>query len=105
MCVNMFLSVFSCYGLVTSLIVMARVCQHVSLCVQLRRPGDVADCHGPCLSTCFSVFSCYGLVTSLNGDSESGVFVEAVGSGSCSGLQEESKTEQDGNFRIRGLQV
>ncbi|KAI0209330.1 Nodal modulator 2 [Lamellibrachia satsuma] len=49
-------------------------------------------------------FSCYGLVTSLNGDSESGVFVEAVGSGSCSGLQEESKTEQDGSFRIRGLQ-
>ena len=51
------------------------------------------------------MFSCYGMVTSLNGDSEPGVFVEAVGSGSCSGLQEESKTEQDGSFRIRGLQV
>ena len=45
------------------------------------------------------------MVTSLNGDSEPGVFVEAVGSGSCSSLQEESKTEQDGSFRIRGLQV
>ena len=41
----------------TSLIVMACVCQHVSLCVQLLRPGDVADCHGPCVSTCFSLCS------------------------------------------------
>ena len=51
--------------------------------------------------------SCYGSVTSLNGEPEPGVFVEAVGSGDgdCGFLQEESKTEQDGAYRIRGLQV
>ena len=35
------------------------------------------------------------------------VIVEAVswGAGDCERLQEESKTEKDGSFRIRGLQV
>ena len=46
-------------------------------------------------------------MTSLNGESEPGVFVEAVGTqpADCAGLQEESKTENDGSFRIRGLKV
>ena len=56
---------------------------------------------------CFYGFSCYGRVTSLNGEAEQGVLVEAVGRGSdtCQLLQEESKSEPDGHFRIRGLQV
>lgn len=49
-------------------------------------------------------FSCYGTVTSLNGEPEAGVIVEAVGLKECSQFQEESKSEQDGTFRIRGLQ-
>jgi len=44
-------------------------------------------------------------VTSLNGEPEPGVFVEALGKDSCSMYQEESKTEQNGKYRIRGLQV
>lgn len=51
------------------------------------------------------VLSCYGEVTSLNGEPEPGVFVEALGKDSCSMYQEESKTEQNGKYRIRGLQV
>ena len=51
--------------------------------------------------------SCYGKVTSLNGEAEPGIVLEAVSRSStgCENLQEESKTEQDGSFRIRGLQV
>ena len=51
--------------------------------------------------------SCYGSVMSLNGEAEPDVIVEAVGLGpdSCTQLQEESKSEVDGSFRIRGLQV
>ncbi|ELT93278.1 hypothetical protein CAPTEDRAFT_179513 [Capitella teleta] len=49
-------------------------------------------------------FSCYGSVTSLNGEPEAGVYVEVVGLHKCSSSQEESKTEPDGSFRIRGLQ-
>ncbi|KAK3103627.1 hypothetical protein FSP39_020627 [Pinctada imbricata] len=50
-------------------------------------------------------FSCYGSVTSLNGEPEAGVIVEAVGQGlDCTAYQEESKTEPDGTYRIRGLQ-
>ena len=44
-------------------------------------------------------------MTSLNGEPEPGVFVEALGKDSCSMYQEESKTEQNGKYRIRGLQV
>lgn len=48
-------------------------------------------------------YSCYGFVTSLNGEAEQGVIVEAVGDKpECN--QEESKTEPDGSYRIRGLQ-
>lgn len=43
-------------------------------------------------------------MTSLNGEVEQGVIVEAVGDRpECN--QEESKTEADGSYRIRGLQV
>nr|KAG5708736.1 hypothetical protein BaRGS_034953 [Batillaria attramentaria] len=49
-------------------------------------------------------YSCYGRVTSLNGEPEPGVIVEAVGQGAgCEGFQE-AKTEQDGSYRIRGLE-
>ena len=51
------------------------------------------------------IFSCYGQITSLNGEPEPGVIVEAVGRDDCSMYQEESKTEQNGQYRIRGLQV
>jgi len=49
-------------------------------------------------------------VTSLSGEAEAGVHVEAVAnvdtnSEVCRALQEETKTEVDGSFRIRGLQV
>lgn len=55
---------------------------------------------------CF-LFSCYGSVLSLNGEPEPSVFIEAVGHSleDCTKFQEESKTEQDGSYRIRGLQV
>lgn len=51
-------------------------------------------------------FSCYGSVLSLNGEPEPSVFIEAVGHSpeDCTKFQEESKTEQDGSYRIRGLQ-
>ncbi|KAK7106662.1 BOS complex subunit NOMO1-like isoform X2 [Littorina saxatilis] len=50
-------------------------------------------------------YSVYGKVTSLNGEPEAGVVVEAVGEGQgCEQFQEEAKTEQDGSYRIRGLQ-
>lgn len=49
-------------------------------------------------------FSAYGTVTSLNGESEVGLLVEVQGQGNCSDLQEETTTEENGNFRIRGLQ-
>ncbi|XP_012945613.1 nodal modulator 1 [Aplysia californica] len=50
-------------------------------------------------------FSCFGRVTSLNGEPEPGVIIEALGQGQeCAGFQEESKTEVDGTYRIRGLQ-
>lgn len=49
-------------------------------------------------------FSAYGSVTSLNGESEAGLLVEAQGQADCSNLQEEATTEENGTFRIRGLQ-
>ena len=45
-------------------------------------------------------------MTSLNGEPEPGVIIEAMGqSEGCHNLQEESKTEVDGTYRLRGLQV
>ncbi|CAE1283138.1 Nodal modulator 3,Nodal modulator 1,Nodal modulator 2 [Acanthosepion pharaonis] len=49
-------------------------------------------------------YSCYGRVSSLNGEPEPGVVVEAISVSGDVKYQEESKTEQDGTYRIRGLQ-
>ncbi|CAD1476709.1 unnamed protein product [Heterotrigona itama] len=49
-------------------------------------------------------FSVYGSVTSLNGKPEVGLLVEVQGQGDCDNLQEEATTEENGGFRIRGLQ-
>ncbi|BFZ14363.1 hypothetical protein BsWGS_17402 [Bradybaena similaris] len=49
-------------------------------------------------------FSCFGKVTSLNGEPEPQIIIEALGQGECQQYQEESKTEADGSYRIRGLQ-
>lgn len=49
-------------------------------------------------------FSAYGSVTSLNGEPETGLLVEVQGQGDCDNLQEEATTEENGSFRIRGLQ-
>ena len=49
-------------------------------------------------------FSAYGTVTSLNGQPEAGLLVEAQGQSECSSYLEEATTEENGNFRIRGLQ-
>ncbi|GAB1611346.1 nodal modulator 1, partial [Argonauta hians] len=46
-------------------------------------------------------YSCYGRVSSLNGEPEAGVVVEAVSVSGSVQYQEESKTEQDGTYRIR----
>lgn len=48
----------------------------------------------------------FGSVTTLSGEPEGSVTVEAIGRGSpeCSQLQEESSSESNGQFRIRGLQ-
>ncbi|XP_076659789.1 uncharacterized protein LOC143363051 [Halictus rubicundus] len=49
-------------------------------------------------------FSAYGSVTSLNGKPEAGLLMEVQGQDDCGNLQEETTTEENGNFRIRGLQ-
>lgn len=49
-------------------------------------------------------FSAYGIVTSLNGEPEQNLLVEAVGQTDCASYQEEAVTEENGKFRIRGLQ-
>lgn len=52
-----------------------------------------------------SVFSCYGAVQSLSGDAERDVAVEAVGQGECSLYSEDTVTDEEGRFRLRGLLV
>ncbi|CAB3977797.1 Nodal modulator 1 [Paramuricea clavata] len=49
-------------------------------------------------------FSCYGSVTTLNGRPEKDVALEAVGLDSCEGNQEETVTDAEGHYRLRGLQ-
>lgn len=51
-------------------------------------------------------YSVFGSVTTLSGEAEGSVTVEAIGRGNpeCSQLQEESSSESNGQFRIRGLQ-
>lgn len=49
--------------------------------------------------------SCYGTVSSLNGEPEQGVAVEAVGQSDCSIYGEDTVTDEEGKFRLRGLLV
>lgn len=53
--------------------------------------------------SCYS--SCYGTVSSLNGEPEQGVAVEAVGQNDCSIYGEDTVTDEEGKFRLRGLLV
>ncbi|XP_034043318.1 nodal modulator 1 [Thalassophryne amazonica] len=50
-----------------------------------------------------TAYSCYGLVQSLSGDAERDVAVEAVGQDECSLYSEDTVTDEDGRFRLRGL--
>ncbi|KAJ8246016.1 hypothetical protein GJAV_G00262750 [Gymnothorax javanicus] len=50
-----------------------------------------------------TAYSCYGAVQSLSGDAEQGVSVEAVGQGECSLYSEDTVTDEEGRFRLRGL--
>nr|XP_033819638.1 nodal modulator 1-like [Geotrypetes seraphini] len=50
-----------------------------------------------------TAYSCYGTVSSLNGEPEQRVSVEAVGQNDCSIYGEETITDEDGKFRLRGL--
>lgn len=54
-------------------------------------------------SSCHS--SCYGTISSLNGEPEQGVAVEAVGQRDCAIYGEDTVTDEDGKFRLRGLLV
>lgn len=58
----------------------------------------------PC-SVSSLVSSCYGTVSSLNGEPEQGVAVEAVGQSDCSIYGEDTVTDEEGKFRLRGLLV
>uniref|UniRef100_A0A8C8RUX9 Nodal modulator 1 n=1 Tax=Pelusios castaneus TaxID=367368 RepID=A0A8C8RUX9_9SAUR len=50
-----------------------------------------------------TAYSCYGTVSSLNGEPEQGVSVEAVGQKECSIYGEDTVTDEEGKFRLRGL--
>ncbi|MXQ90050.1 hypothetical protein E5288_WYG014065 [Bos mutus] len=50
-----------------------------------------------------TAYSCYGTVSSLNGEPEQGVAVEAVGQSDCSIYGEDTVTDEEGKFRLRGL--
>uniref|UniRef100_A0A663EUP4 Uncharacterized protein n=1 Tax=Aquila chrysaetos chrysaetos TaxID=223781 RepID=A0A663EUP4_AQUCH len=50
-----------------------------------------------------TAYSCYGTVSSLNGEPEQGVSVEAVGQKDCSIYGEDTVTDEEGKFRLRGL--
>uniref|UniRef100_A0A8C9EMS7 Prealbumin-like fold domain-containing protein n=1 Tax=Pavo cristatus TaxID=9049 RepID=A0A8C9EMS7_PAVCR len=50
-----------------------------------------------------TAYSCYGTVSSLNGEPEQGVSVEAVGQEGCSIYGEDTVTDEEGKFRLRGL--
>ncbi|XP_062999602.1 BOS complex subunit NOMO1-like [Elgaria multicarinata webbii] len=50
-----------------------------------------------------TAYSCYGTVSSLNGEPEQGVSVEAVGQGECHVYGEDTVTDEEGKFRLRGL--
>ncbi|GJQ67388.1 hypothetical protein Trydic_g5084 [Trypoxylus dichotomus] len=48
-------------------------------------------------------YSAFGQITSLNGEPEEKIIVVASGVGNCSQYSEESSSESNGQFRIRGL--
>ncbi|XP_042777239.1 nodal modulator 1 isoform X2 [Panthera leo] len=50
-----------------------------------------------------TAYSCYGTVSSLNGEPEQGVAVEAMGQNDCSIYGEDTVTDEEGKFRLRGL--
>ncbi|KAM6942338.1 BOS complex subunit NOMO3-like [Lycodopsis pacificus] len=50
-----------------------------------------------------TAYSCYGAVQSLSGDAERDVAVEALGQGECSLYSEDTVTDEEGRFRLRGL--
>uniref|UniRef100_A0A8C9DM67 Prealbumin-like fold domain-containing protein n=1 Tax=Prolemur simus TaxID=1328070 RepID=A0A8C9DM67_PROSS len=50
-----------------------------------------------------TAYSCYGTVSSLNGEPEQGVAVEAVGQNDCGIYGEDTVTDEEGKFRLRGL--
>ncbi|XP_070810911.1 BOS complex subunit NOMO3-like [Pituophis catenifer annectens] len=50
-----------------------------------------------------TAYSCYGTVSSLNGEPEQGIAVEAVGQGECAIYGEDTITDEEGRFRLRGL--
>uniref|UniRef100_A0A8C8C9B5 Nodal modulator n=1 Tax=Oncorhynchus tshawytscha TaxID=74940 RepID=A0A8C8C9B5_ONCTS len=50
-----------------------------------------------------TAYSCYGAVQSLSGDAERDVSVEAVGQAECSIYSEDTVTDEEGRFRLRGL--
>ncbi|KAM8842505.1 BOS complex subunit NOMO1 [Synchiropus picturatus] len=50
-----------------------------------------------------TAYSCYGMVQSLSGDAERDVAVEAVGQAECSIYSEDTVTDEEGRFRLRGL--
>lgn len=50
-----------------------------------------------------TAYSCYGAVQSLSGDPERDVAVEALGQGECSLYSEDTVTDEEGRFRLRGL--
>ena len=49
-------------------------------------------------------FSCYGRARSLSGMPEEGVTIVAEGLASCGNQREETNTNEEGEFRLRGLQ-
>ncbi|KAI7807708.1 BOS complex subunit NOMO1 [Triplophysa rosa] len=50
-----------------------------------------------------TAYSCYGTVQSLGGDAEQSVAVEAMGQEECSMYSEDTITDEEGRFRLRGL--
>ncbi|XP_039216573.1 nodal modulator 3-like [Crotalus tigris] len=50
-----------------------------------------------------TAYSCYGTVSSLNGEPEQGIAVEAVGQEECATYGEDTVTDEEGRFRLRGL--
>ncbi|XP_028914056.1 nodal modulator 3 isoform X2 [Ornithorhynchus anatinus] len=50
-----------------------------------------------------TAYSCYGTISSLNGEPEQGVSVEAVGQNDCGIYGEDTVTDEEGKFRLRGL--